>query len=458
MRRQLARPRPTAAGQAAAGTITPSTRHVGESAGDMFVRLRARFAKTSWSLTFVAFLAYMFAITTYRLPIGDVAVVTALVGLAFEKRLRFPALLGWFAILLAWNTIGLFVSPYGDVVQQDLLDFAKVGLILLAAANAVKTRSQIRTFIIFWLGCYALYPARGTYLNYFIARYSTFGRALWNYIYSNPNDLAALTILQLSMAAGLLVTEPKGWVRRAALIGVFVLTLLVFMTQSRGALLGLAIFGLLALIGQRHRLRAIAFAAALGGVVLVAAPSGVWTRLEGLMHARDSTNLSQVDKEGSAEQRFEIWQTAGRIIADHPVFGVGWGAYPNANAAYSPLRAAGGLARLGARDTHSTYLNLLAETGVPGFLLFLALIGSTIFHAERIRRRVKSRLPKAARQLYLLELGLLGFLAAGIFASYSRLSFLYLHLVLIYAVAEACRRDDDALRTAVQARVLPGSV
>ncbi|MBX6364425.1 MAG: hypothetical protein IRZ00_11205, partial [Gemmatimonadetes bacterium] len=74
----------------AAGTTIPATRRAGESAGDMLVRLRARFAKTSWSLTFVAFLVYTFVITTYRLPIGDVAVVAALIGLAFEKRLRFP--------------------------------------------------------------------------------------------------------------------------------------------------------------------------------------------------------------------------------------------------------------------------------------------------------------------------------------------------------------------------------
>ena len=34
--------------------------------------------------------------------------------------------------------------------------------------------------MIAFLGCFAAYPARGTLVNYFIVRYTMFGRALWN--------------------------------------------------------------------------------------------------------------------------------------------------------------------------------------------------------------------------------------------------------------------------------------
>ena len=38
-----------------------------------------------WTLTYVGFLGYIFAITTYRFPIGDVSIVIALLGLLTMK-------------------------------------------------------------------------------------------------------------------------------------------------------------------------------------------------------------------------------------------------------------------------------------------------------------------------------------------------------------------------------------
>ena len=54
--------------------------------------------------------------------------------------------------------------------------------------------------------------------------------------------------------------------------------------------------------------------------------------------------------------------------------------------------------------------------------------------------------PAAAQQLYFMEAGLIGFLVAGTFASYSRLSFLYLHVLLIYLLAKALEKDYLSLR------------
>ncbi|HET8654095.1 MAG TPA: O-antigen ligase family protein [Longimicrobiaceae bacterium] len=425
--------------------------------GDALVAFRGRFRSIPWTLTLVGFLLYVCVITTQRLGIGDVGVILALAGLVFQReQLRFPPFLIVFCAFLTWCALGLFTTPYPDVVQPQLVEFSKLGLIILAAVNALRTRSQVRFFTIFWLACYALYPVRGTFVNYFVAHYRLFGRALWSGIYANPNDLAALTLLLLGVCAGVLISETDRWLKRLALLGVVVLTLLIFMTQSRGALIGLTVFGLFALAGQRIRLRSVALVCAMAVVVAMLAPSGVWTRLEGLTKATDTEDLRAVDQEGSAEQRWEIWQTALQIIGDHPIFGVGWAAYPLANAAYAPITG-GGSEALGARDTHSTYLNVTAETGFPGLMLFLVLVFGTIYQAEGIRRRCKRDLPSAARQLYFLETAMVGYMTSGLFGSYSRLSFLYLYLALIYVVAKACEEDLAALRE-VERRAAPVAV
>lgn len=415
--------------------------------GDGFFRVPLRLRDVAWSATYAGFVIYVFVITTYALRIGDYAVVLALGGLLVQRGgIRFSPLLWTFLALLIWITIGYFQSPFPGAVLPELQNFAKLGLILVAATNALQTRSQLRFFIVFWLGCYALYPVRGTYVNYFIGGYTTFGRALWNYVYANPNDLAALTLLQLGLCVGVLVTEPKGWLKRAALIGVGMLVLLVFLTQSRGAFLGLVVFGLLSLLaGQRRRIRSLSLFAVVALVVYVWAPDSVWDRLGGLARATDTENLAEVDEEGSAEQRYQIWQTAYQIIADHPIFGVGWGAYPLANEQYAPMDGSEEL-KLGARDTHSTYLNVVAETGYPGLLIFSVLVFGTLVRVDLIRRRCKPLLPQASQQLLYLELGLLAYMVSGIFGSYSRLSFLYIFLALMWALAKACESDLQAVR------------
>lgn len=408
--------------------------------GDDLVVRTGRWDRLRIDLGYAGFLLYIGVITTYAVALGDVAIALALVGVFLGRHgVRFPRPLILFALFLGWTALGWTQTLYPEVVGEELETLAKLGIILFVGMNVLRTRAQIRFFIIFWLGCFALYPLRGTYFNYFGAGYTTFGRAIWNYIYANPNDLAALALLQLSMVVGVLVTEREGWFRRAAFVGVFMVTLLIFLTGSRGGILALAVFGFLALSGSRKRLRAVLLGVVVLMVVAIFAPSNTWDRLSGLRGASVS-NLAQVDEEGSAEQRWQIWQTAFQIIPDHLFTGVGWGAYPQANMAYAPMTG-GGEFQLGARDTHSTYLNVLAETGVPGFVLFMTLVFGTLLHVRRIRRRHATALPKTALQLYYLELGLIAFMTSGIFGSYSRLSFLYLHLLLMWVFAEVMERE-----------------
>ena len=106
-----------------------------------------------------------------------------------------------------------------------------------------------------------------------------------------------------------------------------------------------------------------------------------------------------------------------------------------APAQYEPLHGADPTA-LGQRDTHSTYLNVLAETGYPGLLLFLALLWVAVHEAEQARRHCRRAQPRLALQLKYLELGLLAFLVAGVWGSFGKLSFLYLHLALLWSVAQ----------------------
>ena len=396
-----------------------------------------------WSVLIVAFLGYIWAMTTYSLPIGEAAMAVALVGLLLERggTIRVPAFLALFGAWVVWGAIGYLGSPYPSAVADTLDNLWRVWMIALVAVNVLRTRERLRFFLFFFLGAYALYPVRGTLFNY-VGGYRLFGRALWNHTFANPNDLAAITLLMLSLCAAVYVREPKGWPKLAALAGLFMLPAVILLTQSRGAFIALAVFGLFLIAGQKRKARAMVGVVAVAAVAAMFAPSSLWQRIGGLANVTDTENLQAVDQEGSAEQRFEIWKVAGKIIREHAVSGVGVGAYKSAHRDFAGGSEFKATAR-GARDTHSTYLNVLAETGVVGFALFVAMVGTVITRAESIRRRARDVLPQSSQQLLFLEIGLVGYLMAGIFGSFAVISFLYIHMAILWAAAELTRRELD---------------
>ncbi|MCP4868914.1 MAG: O-antigen ligase family protein [Proteobacteria bacterium] len=152
--------------------------------------------------------------------------------------------------------------------------------------------------------------------------------------------------------------------RREAWAAIALIGLALGLSGSRGAWLATA--GALAVAVWpgapqiRRRLAAVAVLATVVGAVLILARPDV---REPLPHA---------DREALTSGRDAIWLNTLDIILDHPELGVGAGAVP---AVYTPYRdarmGAGGLHSKPARDPHSHYLQLAAETGPIGLFLFV---------------------------------------------------------------------------------------
>jgi probable O-glycosylation ligase (exosortase A-associated) len=399
-----------------------------------------------WTFTLAGFLLYVLVITSYRLPVGDIAIAMALGGIFLQGgRVRFPPYLVWLTVFSGWVLLSSRNTEYPEEVAPQLTAMVKLCLIVFVAANALRTRPQARLFMVFFLGCFALFPLRGAMFNFFLYHNDVQGRAVWNMLYSNPNDLGAMALLQLSMAIALLGSEPKGWVRWCAMAGAFMVPMLILMTQSRGVFIGLVAFIAIAVAGQRRRTLIVLRLGALSIVLAAVAPAGVWERIGTLKHATSTATLGEVDGEGgSAKQRSEIWKVAFKIIREHPITGVGVGAYEPTHGVYSLDPEFNPTAR-GNRDTHSLYFNVLAETGYPGLLLYLCMLVSIFVAVEKTRRRCKNVLDVASRQLLVLEAGLAGFLVACIFGSLPYLPHLMMHMVLLYGLSVMYERELAAM-------------
>lgn len=378
------------------------------------------------TLAFLGLALYLWVIHSYRVPLGTTAIAIGLVGVLLGgASIRLPRSLALFGGFILWAAVTAPLARDFGLTIDALEVFVKLWLIGLVASNVANSRRELYLLVVVWLGFFALYPVRGTFFNFF-SGVTHFGRYAWNFTFANPNDLAALTLPMLAMAVMVLQAERTSrWVRWSALAGVILLPLLIVITQSRGGIIALATMALLILAQYRRQARGLAIGVLVAGVVAIAAPPEAWERLSGLSEAR--TDLGAVDEEGSADQRFEIWRVAVAMAADRPLTGVGLGNYAEAHAEYAQSSQFRQTAR-GRRDTHSIYLNALAETGVLGLVLLLGVLISALGSALRTARRVASTDLAAARQLRTLAIGLVAIMQAGIFGTLHSVAFLYLYL------------------------------
>jgi putative inorganic carbon (HCO3(-)) transporter len=370
---------------------------------------------------------FTFFFVTARLPelFTEFGIYLALLGLVLRpQRLSFPPPLRWAVVFLLWAAVTAVLSVAPDVAGPQLLERLKALVIFFVVVNTLRTPQQLRLYILIILLAFLIYPARGTLQNY-VTHNTVFGRAIWNKMYKNPNDLAAMTLLMLGLALAIATVQTQNRrVRLAAAAFVPVMLLIILLTQSRGAFIGL-VFGFgPPLLGRLRKRPSIAGPVLVILCLIVAlVPAALWHRLEGMSKLTSTTTIAQADEEGSARQRYKVLKTGLRIFGDHPVVGIGIGCYKEAIVQYAP--------ELGPRDAHNTYLSLAAEMGIPGLLLWLGMVGSVLSRARR--RRASIEADDRTIQALWVERAIMGFLVAGLFATYSGVTMFYLFLGMLWA-------------------------
>ncbi len=412
-------------------------------------RLRRRVAAPGSALSWYGLAIFTFFFVTARLPplFTELGIYLALLGLLVRPQgLVFPPPLRWAVVFLLWTLMSALFAVDTDTAWPALIEWLKALVIFFVVVNVLRTPQRLRFYVLLILVAFAIYPARGTLINY-VTGNRLFGRAIWNQMYANPNDLGALTLLMLGLALAIATVKTQDVrVRRAAAAFVPVLLLIILLTQSRGVFLGLLVgFGPPLLARLRKRRSGTKPVLAVLAVIAVLVPATSWHRLESITNLTetiDEAHKSPSSKPGdtplylkvakdSARDRFEILKTGLHIAASHPVLGVGIGGYREANERYAPL--------LGAHDAHNTYVSLAAEIGFPGLLLWLGLVGSVL---AQVRRR-RAHLEADDRTIHVLwiERAVIGFLVAGFFASYAGLTVFYLFLGTLWAASNVLGSD-----------------
>ena len=215
----------------------------------------------------------------------------------------------------------------------------------------------------------------------------------------------------------------------------------LLLTFSRGAAVALVLvlvaMGLFRAIRLRH-LTASIIAAAI--VVLATVPDYV-IRLDSLQGV---TTLSTDQPSAAADNSLRGRQTenlaAFYTFVEHPIAGVGPGVYfreysrQNANEL--------GLNYLdNRRRAHSLYLELLADAGLLGLSLFLALLGTTLVCLHRAARYWRGRRPEYELLALSFFFSLLAYMGTALFLHLSYQRYFWVLVALSSSVIWALRRE-----------------
>ncbi len=329
-----------------------------------------------WFLLVFMFLLY--ANTPFILPALEVihpakviAGVTLLAVLveSFSGRRRFAFPWpegGWLILFLVAAGASCITALWPGYAVDALSDLIKMVLVYFVLIHCASNEKALRGIL--WVMIIGgLFPALGTLHNYSLGNMEE-GRAAWVGIFANPNEVAYSLVILLPLAAYLALRH--GWKTRLLLLGIALLYMgAIFVTFSRGGLIGLA--AATVVYAWRKRSVWLTVSLVVAGLAGLAVAGQYWTRGE---------DFSNLNNDLSFQERIATSQAGIDMFVDHPMLGVGLKCSVIAWPLYAPV----GLHTRGALITHNTFVQLLSETGVFGFLPFILFVGTGLYHARKV--------------------------------------------------------------------------
>ncbi len=325
-----------------------------------------------WMVAFTALLFFRPQDQIPPLEVLHLAELTAIAGLAAMavRRLRLGqpiakvnaevigviALGGVILITLPFST-----WPGGSLhVFSDI--YVKIILIFALMVSTVNSPRRVRQMT--WLMIVASsYIAGRAVLDYLRGVNLTEGdrvRGAIGGMFNNPNDLALNMVTFLAPALIFIVLERRTSRRLLASACALMMLAAIVCTKSRSGFLGLLAMGAVVFYYTARLKPGIMLAIVIGGILAVPAlPQSFWDRMSSITNG-------ETDPTGSREARLRLLNQGLQVFIENPLTGVGAGQFQNYN---DP-----GVTIERWRVTHNVWLQVAAELGILGLVVFAFLV------------------------------------------------------------------------------------
>ena len=376
-------------------------------------------------LTIIKYLGLICLVyAVFRLPFRETPV--RLFGTPQTRWFVAIALLGMTSFLAMGPDVPLELSPFMNYLS--FLMFMFITLVVVDSENTLRWTMVTAAASIAYASAHTL------------REWQKYGgmasghRPGW--ITGDPNYFSVSAVLMLPIVFYMIRPGQPRWERWFCGITLGMTLFATTLASSRGGML--AMVGILLLISLRspRRTRMLVIGAALLVPLLVIAPSSPLQRI-----------LSPTNSDYEAtDNRTRIWEGGMAMIRHHPITGIGVGNF-------KPF--VGRFVDVTADETtlaHNSYIQVAAELGVPGFLLYVAMFIATFRSLARTRRFVPQRDDLIHRTSLGIEAGLVAFLIAVFFISAEYQKFFWLLIFLSAALEPIAALRATAPETAEPAK------
>lgn len=347
------------------------------------------------------------------------------------------AWLTWAMIgFLVWAALSLLWAPYTGAGVSAIFRYVPNMLLLPIGCMAIRTRRDL----LLVLGAIVLGAVIAAAFGIVEPPGSTAfieGAERATGTIGDPNELAAALLLGMGLGAGLALSQGRSLaLRLGGLVAIPICAVGIFLSLSRGGLIALGVMLVAGpILGGRWR------GVMTGFLVLVAAGGVLYFTQVASLPARE-----RISTANGGSGRSDLWKVGLRMVKAHPVEGVGVGNFQLVAADY--VLQPGALVRAevifssAPKITHNTYLEVMDEMGILGFLLFMAIVVGCVGAALQAARIWSGRgdigMEALARSTLLV---LVGTLVADFFISQSYHKLLWIMLALGPAMLSLARRE-----------------
>jgi O-antigen ligase len=320
----------------------------------------------------------------------------------FDKRVWKHPMTVIIGLQLAWILITSLTSSHPVVSLKFLL--ARLWFIIpfyIFGIHLFKKIVNVRLFI--WL--YTI-PLLGVIV------YTTVHHASWGFsedaghwvmepFYNDHTAYGAVLAVYIPLFCGFVFSGSYGKLTRFfAFLVLAILVGALYLSYSRAAWISLIFaLGVFLIVVFKIKFKWIAVAVMIFGVLFYLFSFEILDRLEKNKQGSSANlaehvrSISNISTDNSNLERINRWQSAIRMFEDRPVFGFGPGTY---QFEYAPYQRAEEKTLISTNagdkgNAHSEYIGPLAEQGLPGMMLVIAVVATMINTAMKVFRRSKNK-------------------------------------------------------------------
>ncbi|RIK42582.1 MAG: hypothetical protein DCC55_08350 [Chloroflexi bacterium] len=326
------------------------------------------------------------------------------------------------ALFVLWNVASVLWSVDIDGTLVRIGTYFQNALMVLIIWDIYTTPATLRAGLqIYVVG--ASVSIVGLVLNFLSLDYAGYRR--FSAANLDPNDLGMRLVIGIVIAWYLIISTTnyrRTWMLSLfnyiyVAIGIFA----VILTASRTAFVGLLLASLYIVLSFsqfKFITRIVSYFALIGILVILLSlvPQSSWERL-----GETQASISQ----GNLTGRVDIWTEGLVLFAEHPILGVGSGAFRAAITLNQP--------------PHNVFISTLTETGMIGLFLFVMTLAASVYQI-RFLPRLEARL-----WLFLFLTWVIG--ASTLNWEYKKHTWLILNLIV---VASATVTQDSLIQRSTQ--------